>query len=142
MIPGDASPIGHVPPLPRIGMNEPRPADPKRESSVRSIIELLEQDRVWESDQAGVGGGWMIGRKSLFGLSAGAIATAPQQRRGRSLRSPSPLLSPRPERASAVLPDSRKGPIKSVGFGPQALSGIDRKIRNGALLIHCAGGLR
>ena len=29
MIPGDASPIGHVPPLPRIGMNEPRPADPK-----------------------------------------------------------------------------------------------------------------
>jgi hypothetical protein len=135
MIPGDASPIGHVPPLPRIGMNEPRPADPKRESSVRSIIELLEQDRVWESDQAGVGGEWMIGRKSLFGLGAGAIATAPH-------RSPSPLLSPRPERASAVLPDSRKGPIKSVGFGPQALSGIDRKIRNGALLIHCAGGLR
>lgn len=85
----------------------------------------------------------MIGRRSLFGLSAGAIATAPQQRSGRSLRSPSPLLSPRPERASAVLPDSRERPIKSMGFGPQApFLCIDGKIRNGALLIHCAGGLR
>lgn len=48
MIPGDASPIGHVPPLPRIGMNEPRPANPNVEMPNRSIAEMLEQDRIWQ----------------------------------------------------------------------------------------------
>lgn len=58
MIPRDAEPIGHRPPLPRIGMNEPRPADPKRESPPRSIVELLEQDRIWKLiEQASEGNG-------------------------------------------------------------------------------------
>ena len=46
MIPRDASPIGHVPPMPRIGMNELRPADPNIIEVDINFAASAEQDRI------------------------------------------------------------------------------------------------
>ena len=48
MIPRDASPIGHVPPMPRIGMNELRPADLNVIEVDINFAASAEQDRIWD----------------------------------------------------------------------------------------------
>jgi hypothetical protein len=57
MIPPDCKPIGHIPPLPRIDLNSPRPNahPPKDNPFFNPLIEATaqvrrkaEQDRIWK----------------------------------------------------------------------------------------------
>jgi hypothetical protein len=59
MIAPDATPIRNISPLPRIGMNEPQPANPNIEMlPTKSIAEMIEQDRIWSLiEQASEGNG-------------------------------------------------------------------------------------
>jgi hypothetical protein len=45
MIPRDAEPIGHIPPLPRIDLNPRRPADPNVRPEIKHTTE---NERIWK----------------------------------------------------------------------------------------------
>jgi hypothetical protein len=45
MIPRDAEPIGHIPPLPRIDLNPGRPPDPNVRPQIKHTTE---NERIWK----------------------------------------------------------------------------------------------